>query len=132
MEEHAFTTAVRVDHDGIAHVETPAERDLLAVGRPDGIEFVDRVFRELSDSTPVRVHGVDLEVAVDVPSAVKRDSAVERSGRGHTELRLARVGGGGEGSLGAIAGGEQRADSDDGDEPAGKWIPHRRLRWVQL
>src|SRR5213076_337353 len=90
MEEHPFTTSVCVDHDGIAHVETPAERDLLAVWRPDGIEFVDGVSRELSDSTRVRVHDVDLEVAVDVPSAVERDSAIERSGRGHAELRLSR------------------------------------------
>jgi hypothetical protein len=108
MEEHPFTTSVCVDHDGIAHVETPAERDLLAVGRPDGIEFVDGVFRELSDSTPVRVHDVDIEVAV--AAAVEGDPTLEVRRRREAEPRF--VGPGGERPL-AVTGCEKSPEGEE-------------------
>src|SRR2546429_6537580 len=108
MEEHPFTTSVCVDHDGIAHVGTPAERDLLAVGRPDGIEFVDGVFRELSDSAPVRVHDVDIEVAV--AAAVEGDPTLEARSRRETEPRF--VGPGGERPL-AATGCEKSPEHED-------------------
>ena len=112
--EHSLTAPVRVDHydRGRATAGNPAERDLLAIRRPDGIEFVYGVVRDLGDAAAVGVHYVDIEVAVAV--AVEGDPALEAFISGQAELRT--VPAGGEGSLGVVTGGEQSPKSQEGDE----------------
>src|SRR5947199_6327499 len=84
--KHSLTAPVRVNDDDCGAVATnPSERELLAVGRPDGIELGNRVVREVGNAAPVGVHDVDIEVAVAV--AVEGDLAFEAFSGGQSDLR---------------------------------------------
>src|SRR5207253_259312 len=112
--EHSLTAPVRVDHydRGRATAGNPAERDLLAIRRPDGIEFVYGVVRDLGDAAAVGVHYVDIEVAVAV--AMEGDPASEAFSGGQTELESVRLRG--EGSFGVVTACEKSPNSEEWDQ----------------
>ena len=112
--KHSLTAPVRVDHydRGRATAGNPAERDLLAIRRPDGIEFVYGVVRDLGDAAAVGVHYVDIEVAVAV--AMEGDPASEAFSGGQTELESVRLRG--EGSFGVVTACEKSPNSEEWDQ----------------
>src|SRR5439155_622565 len=112
--KHSLTAPVRVDHydRGRATAGNPAERDLPAIRRPDGIEFVYGVVRDLGDAAAVGVHYVDIEVAVAV--AVEGDPAGEAFSGGQTDLESVRLRG--ERSLGVLTVCEKNSKGEEGDQ----------------
>src|SRR2546422_10275812 len=108
--KHSLTAPVRVDHydRGRHTARYPAERDLLAIRRPDGIALVYGVVRDLGDAAAVGVHDVDIEVAVAV--AVEGNPAREACSGGQAELRSVL---GGEGSFGVLTGCEQGPEGEE-------------------
>ena len=112
--EHLLTASVHVNDDDCRAVATyPTERELLAVGRPDGIELGNRVVREVGNAAPVGVHDVDIEVAVAV--AVEGDPSREALTRGGAEPRTADLGS--EGLLGVVTRCDKNANGENGKEP---------------
>src|SRR2546422_11306910 len=87
-------------------------RDPLAIRRPDGIDAATGVVGDPGDARPVRVHHVDLEVAV--AGAVEGDLAIDGLGGGEAELTS--VGPRGEGPLGIVTGCEQGPEGEEWDQ----------------
>src|SRR5207302_1107635 len=111
--EPCDSTPIRVhDIDLFVAVAGADERDLLAIRRRDGIEFVYGVVRDLGDAAAVGVHYVDIEVAVAV--AMEGDPASEAFSGGQTELESVRLRG--EGSFGVVTACEKSPNSEEWDQ----------------
>src|SRR5206468_4333523 len=108
--ELGFSRPNHVDDEylGAAAVEIRV-RDPLAIRRPDRIDAATGVVGDPGDARPVRVHHVDLEVAV--AGAVEGDLTVDGFSGGQIEPRSVHPRG--ERSLGVVTGGEKSPKGEE-------------------
>src|SRR6266702_116923 len=78
QRDYAGTVSVHDEDVLVPAVPGAMKRNLLAVGRPDGVVVDEITRRELADSGPVRVHHEDMEVAVGAVAAEHNPPPVRR------------------------------------------------------